>query len=611
VECKYSQEKRFFIKMALFDSKGNSHLYDVVICGGGLAGATLARQLKLSYPDITVIMLDRQQYPVPEAGFKVGESTVEIAGFYLSEIIKLESYLEQKHIPKQGLRYFWNSFQKNFGDRPEVGLSNYTPCKSYQIDRGIFENDLFQMNTELGLMILDGVQVIDIVLNVNPGEWHEVSFIDKFAAEKRVQGRWVIDAMGRLRFLQSKLGLKKEFKEEFNAVWFRVKGRLDVEDFVPVSESDWHLRVPNRQRYNSTNHLMGKGYWIWLIPLCSGNTSIGIVTSGEYHDFSTTDTLSKSIEWLKKHDPFLANQIHGAEFLDFGSIRNYNYSSKQIFSTDRWACIGEAAIFSDPFYSPGSNFIGFENTIITSLIGDDYQKQLCEKRVKFYNEFILSQNDWLDYNLHTAYSYFGNPLIMSLAFLWDTAVGWGIATPQMFNSIYLNEEMTNITRNATSNFYALALQVKNLFKQWEVKICNRYTFKFIDYYQIPFIKEIYSRSLINGKSCQEVFEDHLFTMEKLEEFAQVIFIMAVEDTMPLKLSLLGNPIWVNAWAIGLEDDNWENDGLFQLKTKKRDISPMLKEIRQLYHPSELAIPQPDQTVTIELNLSSIDSALSL
>ena len=31
--------------------------YDVVVCGGGFAGQTLARQLKLHHPDISVLML--------------------------------------------------------------------------------------------------------------------------------------------------------------------------------------------------------------------------------------------------------------------------------------------------------------------------------------------------------------------------------------------------------------------------------------------------------------------------------------------------------------------------------------------------------------------------
>ena len=53
---------------------------DVAIVGGGLAGLSLAIQLRQRDPDIAVTVLERNTHPVREAAFKVGESTVEIGG---------------------------------------------------------------------------------------------------------------------------------------------------------------------------------------------------------------------------------------------------------------------------------------------------------------------------------------------------------------------------------------------------------------------------------------------------------------------------------------------------------------------------------------------------
>ena len=51
---------------------------DVAILGGGLAGLTLAIQLRQRNPGLAVTVVERRAHPVREAAFEVGESTVEI-----------------------------------------------------------------------------------------------------------------------------------------------------------------------------------------------------------------------------------------------------------------------------------------------------------------------------------------------------------------------------------------------------------------------------------------------------------------------------------------------------------------------------------------------------
>ena len=62
---------------------------DVVIMGGGLAGLTLALQLKGRFPDLAVLVLERRKHPVPHATHKVGESSVEIGAHYFDTVLGL------------------------------------------------------------------------------------------------------------------------------------------------------------------------------------------------------------------------------------------------------------------------------------------------------------------------------------------------------------------------------------------------------------------------------------------------------------------------------------------------------------------------------------------
>ena len=62
---------------------GNSCKYDVVITGGGLAGLTLALQLKKSKPVCTILVLEKRKDDAPAATHKVGESLSELGAYYL------------------------------------------------------------------------------------------------------------------------------------------------------------------------------------------------------------------------------------------------------------------------------------------------------------------------------------------------------------------------------------------------------------------------------------------------------------------------------------------------------------------------------------------------
>ena len=74
------------------------HDTDVVILGGGLAGLTLAIQLKRQDPGTRVTVLERRAHPVREAAFKVGESTVEIGAHYFADVLGLREHLDAEQI---------------------------------------------------------------------------------------------------------------------------------------------------------------------------------------------------------------------------------------------------------------------------------------------------------------------------------------------------------------------------------------------------------------------------------------------------------------------------------------------------------------------------------
>lgn len=346
---------------------------DVVICGGGFAGLLLARQLRRELPDLSVTVIDRMARPLPAAAHKVGESSVELGCQYL-ESLGLTDYLLKEHLVKFGLRFFPGGGKLPLAERTEIGPCAEPRVRSFQMDRGKIENDLREMNEADGVTMIEGAKVTDIDLSTD-GSDHRVAWagndaIDLAAGE--VKARWVVDATGRQALLRKRMKTTRGSPHKAHAGWFRVKGKVDLEDMVPASNTEWHEREGNKDRWRSTNHFMGVGYWAWLIPLSTGRTSVGLVIHGEEHDFTNIAGLDKCMAFLREHEPHLAALLEPYEVEDFLCLKGYSHNVSRCWSADRWALVGEAGAFVDPLYSPGTDFIAAANKYTVEMIRTEY-----------------------------------------------------------------------------------------------------------------------------------------------------------------------------------------------------------------------------------------------
>lgn len=375
----------------------NLHTFDVAILGGGLAGNLLARQLRRSLPDLKIALFERSLQP----SYKVGESTVEIASNYLTRKLGLSNYLYRSQLPKNGLRFFFDTPCKSteLWNMSEIGSKHLPYFPSFQLDRAQFEQDLLDFNVADGIHVYRGFQVRDLQLQEHPSLAvnHEFTATgpEKTDPAQRFQSRWVIDATGRASMIARMKQLRiPESAHRISAVWGRFANVVDLDQYGPPS---WRARVHHTSRMLSTNHFCYPGYWIWLIPLRNGLTSIGLVCEASIwqEDLRTQEGF---LAFLRQHQA-LVPLLHHAQCIDLAAYRQLAYGTKQFFSPARWGLTGDAGLFVDPFYSPGSDLIAMSNDFLNDLIRRDFagdadsswhdQCQLYDAYMQFYASATL------------------------------------------------------------------------------------------------------------------------------------------------------------------------------------------------------------------------------
>jgi hypothetical protein len=380
-----------------------------------------------------------------------------------------------------------------------------------------------KVTRSLGTDVILGATVKEVDFGT---DFHTVKYkLD--GEEKTATARWVADAASRASLLKRKLGFQKPIDHAANAVWWRLKGVIDIDQWSDNLE--WRTQLEPKLRYLSTVHFLDSGYWVWVIPLGTKNTSIGIVADPAIHPLETFNSYEKALNWLSINEP-LAYEKLSAEtpnLMDFMILKHYAHHSGRLYSADqRWGVTGEAGAFLDPFYSPGTDLISLCNTLLSDLILRDLREEDIDLRAKVYEQSFLSLVDnWIPI-YQNKYPLMGTTQIMPIKICWDWAIYWAVTsllfTNKAFTDINMLRKLFATENGAGVKFGKLSGIMQDFFLEWQPYDNEIFTNKYLDPLELNFMREFQAGIEVKHEPGEllEKIEDN---MRKLEQVAVAIF----------------------------------------------------------------------------------------
>ena len=392
--------------------------YDVVIIGGAFSGAATALMLKRKSPQAHVLIIEKK------AAFdrKVGESTTEVSSCYMTRILGLTHYLGHHQLPKQGLRlWFSNRPDQAFDDCVEVGTRYQSRLPGFQVDRAKLDSHLLDRAAQAGCKLWRPGNVTRF--DLNDGHRQKVNVVVN-DGERTATCRWIIDATGRAAMFARKLGyFRPNTEHPINAVWARFSGVKEWDSY------EWRQRFPDyanqcrTAREWATNHLFGRGWWVWIIPLQGGDVSAGIVYDSRIFKFPDGPTLGQRLHAHILNNPvgreiFETAKVIGSDVHAFSMLA---YHSEKVCG-DGWAIVGDAAGFIDPLYSPGLDFCSYTSYYVADLVARSLRGDDVAERLSHYNhQYPITYRYWFESLFRNKYYYMEDADLMSAALLLDVS----------------------------------------------------------------------------------------------------------------------------------------------------------------------------------------------
>jgi len=313
--------------------------YDVLIAGGGPAGATAA--MVLARRGLKVCVLEKDHHP----RFHIGESILPRTSLLLRDLGIEDRIWSLPHVCKNGAEF-------GFGDGPPTRKFTFKDAlikgqPIFNIERSVFDKALLDLAREAGAEVREGcpVRAID---RLAQGD------VQVQTDAGSVSGRMLLDASGQGTLIGRALKTRRGFDDP------QLQKVAYFQHFLNVE------RLTGDESGHPTIIMCDEG-WFWLIAINETTTSVGFVTRPCFVrtlNVPATDLLA----WAISRCPMVRDRMRDATGPHENLVlSDFSYRCRPYAGPGHFL-VGDAACFLDPIFSTGVTLAMMSGKHVAELV---------------------------------------------------------------------------------------------------------------------------------------------------------------------------------------------------------------------------------------------------